>query len=402
MFAKIFKSLRKDKKIAETIDRKKIPVDSPIAEEMVPYNATPYSSWRGQITAKGWNIRFPELAKNQIPIADSLVPEEQTIILDHNSKLDELKNEAARNAEKWQENNIEPLLADLIEVTSRLTELSLDNLETRKRLSFYQALAGLAAKEADKSTEYFKLSVAVMESIIEDFPEQLKFSEFRNNYLSTYEALWHSDSAYETAYLEKRVSFYGEAKKDSLSEEVSRISAIWTEARIQSAYKWRGMGASRKDIAYLLDYTDGLSVNSMFLNQSSRSAIYRKSPRKRRPQPQDSEKSNEKRDLELAVNRARASRDYVISSEGFRITLADLPKPRTKRRANPRKKASYMHIDIRSQTIIVDAIEEGLITSKEALKRYSLTPEDLLSWKNDIELYREIPNHVARTSRRKR
>jgi len=401
MFAKIFKSLRKDERVAETIDRK-IPVDSPSAEDMSPYNTMPYSSWRGQILSKAWNIGFPKLVKNQLPIANSLVPAEQKIILNHNSKLDELKKEAVRIANKWQENNIESLLADLIDVTTKLTELSLDNLETRKRLSFYQALAGLAAKEADKSTEYFQLSVAVMESIIEDFPEQLKFSEFRSNYLSTYEALWHSDSAYEAAYLKKRFGYYGEAEKDSLLEQVRRISAVWTEARIQAAYKWTDMGASRKDIAYLLDHTDKRSVDYMFRNQSSRTAIYRKSSKKRSPQPQNSEKSNEICDLELAVKRARASRDYVISYEGLRITLADLPKPRAKRRANPRKKASYMHIDIRSQAIIVDAIEEGLITSKEALKRYSLTPEDLLSWKNDIELYREIPNHVARTSRRKR
>ncbi|MEM8842236.1 MAG: DUF1153 domain-containing protein [Pseudomonadota bacterium] len=60
---------------------------------------------------------------------------------------------------------------------------------------------------------------------------------------------------------------------------------------------------------------------------------------------------------------------YVIGPDGEKLTLSDLPSAKT-RRWVPRRKAR-----------VVAAVEGGLISQEEALKRYSLTDEEYDGWK---------------------
>lgn len=60
---------------------------------------------------------------------------------------------------------------------------------------------------------------------------------------------------------------------------------------------------------------------------------------------------------------------YVIGPDGERMTLADLPEPGT-RRWVARRKAR-----------IVAAVEGGLISAEEALRRYDISSEEYQSWR---------------------
>ncbi|MBY8975792.1 DUF1153 domain-containing protein [Rhodobacteraceae bacterium NNCM2] len=60
---------------------------------------------------------------------------------------------------------------------------------------------------------------------------------------------------------------------------------------------------------------------------------------------------------------------YVIGPDGEKLTASDLPSART-RRWVPRRKAR-----------VVAAVEGGLISQEEALKRYSLSDEEYEGWK---------------------
>ena len=64
--------------------------------------------------------------------------------------------------------------------------------------------------------------------------------------------------------------------------------------------------------------------------------------------------------------------EYVIGPDGERMTLADLPAPGI-RRWVPRRKAR-----------VVAAVEGGLITAEEAYRRYDISEEEYMSWRNRL------------------
>jgi hypothetical protein len=66
---------------------------------------------------------------------------------------------------------------------------------------------------------------------------------------------------------------------------------------------------------------------------------------------------------------------YVTGPNGSPLTLADLPPPDTKRWVAYRK------------AIVVSAVQGGLLSLGEACRRYSLTVEEYVSWKNAIERF---------------
>ena len=70
-------------------------------------------------------------------------------------------------------------------------------------------------------------------------------------------------------------------------------------------------------------------------------------------------------------NRARAS--YVIGPDGSPLTIADLPKPNTKRWV------------IRRKAEVVAAVRGGLLSLEDACKRYTLTVEEFLGWQESID-----------------
>jgi len=55
------------------------------------------------------------------------------------------------------------------------------------------------------------------------------------------------------------------------------------------------------------------------------------------------------------------------------LTAADLPSPKIQR------------WNIRRKALVVAALHAGLLSPEEALSRYALSPEELLSWERDIE-----------------
>lgn len=59
----------------------------------------------------------------------------------------------------------------------------------------------------------------------------------------------------------------------------------------------------------------------------------------------------------------------VIGPDGARLTRADLPSPSTRRWVARRKAA------------VVAAVNGGLMTEEEACETWSLTPEELESWR---------------------
>ncbi len=60
---------------------------------------------------------------------------------------------------------------------------------------------------------------------------------------------------------------------------------------------------------------------------------------------------------------------YVIGPDGEKMTLADLPSPKT-RRWVPRRKAR-----------VIAAVEGGLLSVEEAFQRYEITDEEYQNWK---------------------
>jgi hypothetical protein len=65
--------------------------------------------------------------------------------------------------------------------------------------------------------------------------------------------------------------------------------------------------------------------------------------------------------------------NYVRGPDGGPLTIADLPKPGTKRWV-ARRKAQ-----------VVAAVRGGLLSMEEACSRYTLTVEELLSWQYAID-----------------
>ena len=63
---------------------------------------------------------------------------------------------------------------------------------------------------------------------------------------------------------------------------------------------------------------------------------------------------------------------YVIGPDGEKMTLADLPPPGI-RRWVPRRKAR-----------VVAAVEGGLISPEEAYRRYEISEEEYISWRDHL------------------
>ena len=66
---------------------------------------------------------------------------------------------------------------------------------------------------------------------------------------------------------------------------------------------------------------------------------------------------------------------HVIGPDGRRLTLADLPSPDTKRWV------------IRRKAEVVAAVRGGLLSLEEACSRYTLNPDEFLSWQYCIDRY---------------
>ncbi len=87
----------------------------------------------------------------------------------------------------------------------------------------------------------------------------------------------------------------------------------------------------------------------------------------------------------IGVNsRYRHPARYVVGPDGAPLTLADLP-PKDTIRWVVRKKAQ-----------VVAAIEGGLISVDEACQRYSLSLDELLSWKR---MYKQHGLNALKTTR---
>lgn len=69
----------------------------------------------------------------------------------------------------------------------------------------------------------------------------------------------------------------------------------------------------------------------------------------------------------------RSRVNYVIGPDGSPLTIADLPKPSTKRWV------------IRRKAEVVAAVRGGLLSLEEACTRYTLTVEEFLSWQRSID-----------------
>ena len=66
---------------------------------------------------------------------------------------------------------------------------------------------------------------------------------------------------------------------------------------------------------------------------------------------------------------------YVIGPDGSPLTIADLPAPGTKRWV------------IRRKAEVVAAVRGGLLSLEEACSRYSLDPDEILSWQHCIDRF---------------
>ncbi len=65
----------------------------------------------------------------------------------------------------------------------------------------------------------------------------------------------------------------------------------------------------------------------------------------------------------------------VLGPDGSPLTLADLPKPSTRRWV------------IRRKAEVVAAVRGGLLTLEDACSRYCLTVEEFLGWQQSIDRY---------------
>lgn len=63
----------------------------------------------------------------------------------------------------------------------------------------------------------------------------------------------------------------------------------------------------------------------------------------------------------------------VLGPDGSPLTIADLPKPETRRWV------------IRRKAEVVAAVRGGLLTLEDACKRYRLTVEEFLGWQRSID-----------------
>lgn len=61
----------------------------------------------------------------------------------------------------------------------------------------------------------------------------------------------------------------------------------------------------------------------------------------------------------------------VTLSDGSVLSLADLPDPETRWVAS-------------RKAVVVDAVNHGLITRDEAIRRYGLTPEEFDTWSSSV------------------
>ncbi len=73
------------------------------------------------------------------------------------------------------------------------------------------------------------------------------------------------------------------------------------------------------------------------------------------------------------MSERRTNGNYVMGPDGSPLTLADLPKPET-RRWVARRKAE-----------VVAAVRGGLISLEEACNRYTLTVEEFLAWQRSLD-----------------
>lgn len=73
------------------------------------------------------------------------------------------------------------------------------------------------------------------------------------------------------------------------------------------------------------------------------------------------------------IERRSVREHVVIGPDGSPLTLADLPKPGTKRWV------------IRRKAEVVAAVRGGLISLEEACDRYALTTEEFISWQRAID-----------------
>ena len=69
----------------------------------------------------------------------------------------------------------------------------------------------------------------------------------------------------------------------------------------------------------------------------------------------------------------RRTENYVMGPDGSPLTLADLPKPET-RRWVARRKAE-----------VVAAVRGGLLSLEDACTRYRLTVEEFLAWQRSLD-----------------
>lgn len=67
--------------------------------------------------------------------------------------------------------------------------------------------------------------------------------------------------------------------------------------------------------------------------------------------------------------------NFVVGPDGQHLTLADLPRPDTKRWV------------VRRKAEVVMAVDGGLLSLGEACERYRLTPEEFLVWENSLHAY---------------
>jgi hypothetical protein len=65
----------------------------------------------------------------------------------------------------------------------------------------------------------------------------------------------------------------------------------------------------------------------------------------------------------------------ILGPDGAPLTLADLPKPTTRRWV------------IRRKAEVVAAVRGGLLTLEDACARYRLTVEEFLGWQQSIDRY---------------
>jgi Protein of unknown function (DUF1153) len=64
---------------------------------------------------------------------------------------------------------------------------------------------------------------------------------------------------------------------------------------------------------------------------------------------------------------------FIIGPYGTRLSIADLPPPSTERWV------------IRRKAEVVAAVQGGLLSFEEALKRYGVTPDEFLAWQSSID-----------------